>query len=122
VKSVAVLVEASLGATPSETTPIVLADAGVENVNAHVDNLVTTGVLRRVLAFTELKVLQLRDRKVVALAKTSMALPPLVEQRHHGPAIRRILRPGIQSGASTFGVSRTVAKTRCTSSRRTRFQ
>jgi putative transposase len=41
--------------TPSETTPVVLADAGVENVNAQVDNLVTTGVLRRVLAFTELK-------------------------------------------------------------------
>jgi putative transposase len=32
-----------------------LADAGVENVNAHVDDLITTGVLRRVLAFTELK-------------------------------------------------------------------
>jgi len=40
VNSVAVLVDASRGATPSETTPVVLADAGV---------------LRRVLAFTELK-------------------------------------------------------------------
>src|SRR5215472_7327808 len=55
VNSVAVLVEASRGATPSETTPVVLADAGVENVNAQVDELITTGVLRRVLAFTELK-------------------------------------------------------------------
>jgi hypothetical protein len=55
VNSVAVLVEASRGATPSETTPVVLADAGVENVNAQVDDLITTGVLRRVLAFTELK-------------------------------------------------------------------
>jgi putative transposase len=55
VNSVAVLVEASRGATPSVTTPVVLADAGVENVNAHVDDLITTGVLRRVLAFTELK-------------------------------------------------------------------
>ncbi len=55
VNSVAVLLEASQGATPSETTPVVLADAGVENVNAQVDDLVTTGVLRRVLAFTELK-------------------------------------------------------------------
>ena len=36
-------------------TPVVLADAGVENVNAEVDDLITTGVLRRVLAFTELK-------------------------------------------------------------------
>jgi putative transposase len=32
----------------------VLADAGVENVNAQVDDLITTGVLRRVLAFPEL--------------------------------------------------------------------
>jgi transposase InsO family protein len=53
--SVAVLVEAGRGATPSETMPVVLADAGVENVNAQVDELITTGVLRRVLALTELK-------------------------------------------------------------------
>ena len=51
--SVAVLVHASRGATPSETTPVVLADAGVEN--AQVDDLIATGVLRRVLVFTELK-------------------------------------------------------------------
>jgi putative transposase len=53
--SVAVLVEAGRGATPSETTPVVLADAGVENVNSQFDELITSGVLRRVLAFTELK-------------------------------------------------------------------
>ena len=47
VNSVAVLVDASRGATPSATTPVVLADAGVENVNAQVDDLITTGVLRR---------------------------------------------------------------------------
>jgi hypothetical protein len=33
----------------------VLAEAGVENVNAQVDALLDTGVLRRLLAFTELK-------------------------------------------------------------------
>jgi len=55
VNSVAVLVEASRGATPLEATPVVLADAGVENVNALVDDLITTGVLRRGLAFTELE-------------------------------------------------------------------
>jgi putative transposase len=55
VNSVAVLLDASRAAAPSETTPVVLADAGVENVNAQVDDLITTGVLRRVLAFTELK-------------------------------------------------------------------
>jgi transposase InsO family protein len=53
--SVAVLLDASRGATPSETPPVLLADAGVENVNAQVDDLITTGLLRRVLAFTELK-------------------------------------------------------------------
>ena len=53
--SVAVLVEAHRGVTPSEATPVVLADGGVENVNAQVDNLITAGVLRRVLALTELK-------------------------------------------------------------------
>ena len=50
-----VLVEASRGAMSSETAPVVLADAGVENVNAQVDELITAGVLRRVLAYTELK-------------------------------------------------------------------
>jgi putative transposase len=53
--SVAVLLEASWGATRSASAPVVLADAGVENVNAEIDALIDTGVLRRLLAFTELK-------------------------------------------------------------------
>ena len=53
--SVAVLLEASRGATSSNTTPVVLADSGVENVNAQVDELINTGVLRRLLALTELQ-------------------------------------------------------------------
>ena len=55
VNSVAVLLDASRGATSSDTTPVVLADAGVENVNAQVDALISTGVLCRILAFAELK-------------------------------------------------------------------
>jgi putative transposase len=55
VNSVAVLLDASRGATCSDTTPVVLADAGVENVNAQVDALISTGVLRRILALTELQ-------------------------------------------------------------------
>ena len=39
VNSVAVLVEASRSVTPSAMTPSVLADAGVKNVNAQVDDL-----------------------------------------------------------------------------------
>jgi transposase InsO family protein len=53
--SVAVLLDATRGAVGSTTPPVVLADAGVENVNAAVDALIETGVLRRLLAFTELK-------------------------------------------------------------------
>jgi transposase InsO family protein len=53
--SVAVLLDASRGATRSVETPVVVADAGVENVNAQIDALIATGVLRRLLAFTELK-------------------------------------------------------------------
>jgi len=55
VNSVTVLLDASRAAAPLDTTPVVLADAGVENVNAQVDALIETGVLRRLLAFTELK-------------------------------------------------------------------
>jgi putative transposase len=54
VNSVTVLLDASRAAA-SETAPVVLADAGVENVNAQVDELIHTGVLRRMLALTELK-------------------------------------------------------------------
>src|SRR4029453_725621 len=55
VNSVAVLLEASRGAAHSANVPVVLADAGVENVNAQVDELIASGVLHRLLAFTELK-------------------------------------------------------------------
>jgi putative transposase len=47
VNSVAVLLEATRGATRSTSAPAVLSDAGVENVNAQVDALIETGVLRR---------------------------------------------------------------------------
>ena len=53
--SVAVLLEASRRTTSSETTPVVMADGGVENVNTQVDELITSGILRRVLAQTELQ-------------------------------------------------------------------
>ncbi len=55
VNSVAVLLDASRDATPSDTAPVVLADAGVENVNAQVDEFIDAGVLRRLLALTELQ-------------------------------------------------------------------
>ena len=52
--TVAVLLEATQGTTRTASTPVVVADAGVVNVNAQVDALIATGVLRRLLAFTEL--------------------------------------------------------------------
>jgi len=54
VNSVTVLLDASRAAV-SGTAPVVLADAGVENVNAQVDASIHSGILRRLLAFTELK-------------------------------------------------------------------
>jgi putative transposase len=53
--TVAVLLAASRGATRSASVPVVVADGGVENVNAQVDALIATGALRRLLAFTELR-------------------------------------------------------------------
>lgn len=55
VNSVAVLLEASQHATEPARVPVVLADAGAENVNAQVDTLIAAGALRRLLALTELK-------------------------------------------------------------------
>jgi hypothetical protein len=51
---VAVLVEASRMRRPQRRLGRA-GGRGVENVNAQVDDLITTGVLRRVLAFRELK-------------------------------------------------------------------
>ena len=53
--SVAVLLAATQRVTVSQGVPVVLADAGVENVNAQIDALLATGVLRRLLAMTALK-------------------------------------------------------------------
>ena len=52
--TVATLVEATRSMAPAGTQPTVLADAGVENVNAQVDELIGSGILRRLLAQTEI--------------------------------------------------------------------
>ena len=52
----AVLLHASeMSRSPAGETPTVLADGGVENVNRNVDELIESGLLRRVLAMTELR-------------------------------------------------------------------
>jgi putative transposase len=110
VNSVAVLLEASRRATSSDIPPVVLADAGVENVNAQVDELITTGVLRRLLAFTELKFSNSMIEAWWRSFETSMALPPLAGPCHHRPSTGSVLRRRTQPPASAFGVSRTDAR------------
>jgi len=53
-KTMEVLVEAGRGARHSEASPTLLADAGIENRNQAVDDLVSSGAVRRVLAQTEI--------------------------------------------------------------------
>ena len=101
------LLDASRAAAPSDTAPVVLADAGVENVIAQVDELIDAGVLRRLLALTELQFSNSMIEAWVALPETSMALPPLARQRHDRPSTRGVLRRRTQPRASAFGVSRT---------------
>ncbi len=52
--TVSVLLEAARHVVPSEGPPTLLADGGVENFNASVDELIDSGLLRRVLAMTEI--------------------------------------------------------------------
>ncbi|MSR47426.1 MAG: DDE domain-containing protein [Planctomycetes bacterium] len=53
--TVAVLVEAGQSVHGSAQLPTVLADAGVENKNGSVDALIASGLLKRVLAQTEIR-------------------------------------------------------------------
>ena len=53
--TVTILHEAESKRSDRTETPIVLADAGVENVNKSVDEVVESGVLRRILAQTEIR-------------------------------------------------------------------
>ncbi len=75
--TIALLLEAELGTARSDEPPMVVADAGVENVNAQVDELIHSGVLRRVLALTELlnSVIVLKQFNVFAVAKHSIPGP-----------------------------------------------
>ncbi len=52
--TVSVLLEAVRQVDPSGETPTLLADGGVENFNAGVDELIESGLLRRLLAMTDI--------------------------------------------------------------------
>ena len=109
VNSVSVLLDASRAAAPSDTTPVVLADAGVENVNAQVDALIHTGVLRRLLAFTELKFSNSMIEAWWRSLKHQWLFLPPIGQHGHRPSPGGVLRRRTQPCAATFGVSRTDA-------------
>ena len=56
--SIAVLVEAAkgvVGVSDAGESPMLVVDGGVENFNGDVDELIKSGVLRRVLAMTEIE-------------------------------------------------------------------
>jgi putative transposase len=53
--TVTVLLEASQSTVASDEVPKVLVDGGIENMNRNVDKLIESGLLRRVLAMTELR-------------------------------------------------------------------
>jgi hypothetical protein len=55
-------------------------------------------------------VFKLDDRSVVALAQTSVTVPPSARERRDDPPVGGVLRPRTQPRASTFGVSRTDAR------------
>jgi transposase InsO family protein len=52
--AIAVLLQAGRSALGIQPPPTVMADAGVENVNGNVDALIQSGLLRRVLAMSEI--------------------------------------------------------------------
>ena len=52
--TISILLEAARLALPSSEVPTVVADSGSENVNGQVDELIESGLLRRVLALTEI--------------------------------------------------------------------
>lgn len=51
--TVTILQEAARGTVSVEDTPTLVADGGVENINAGVDELIETGLLRRVVALKD---------------------------------------------------------------------
>ncbi len=51
--TVAILRDAARGAVSAEEMPTLVTDAGIENVNAGVDELIVSGLLRRVLALRD---------------------------------------------------------------------
>jgi transposase InsO family protein len=119
--TVAVLVEASRGATPSATTPVVLADTGIENVNAQVDDLIASGALRRVLALTELK---FSNSMIEAWWRSLKHQWLFLHSLDSVTTVRRLVAFYVQEHIQVLPIRRFAdrRRTRCTSAEGTRFQ
>ena len=109
VNSVAVLLDASRGATPSDDDASRVGGRGRRERECPGRRPDHHGRAAPGLGLHGTEVLELHDRSVVALPETSVALPPLAGQRHHRPSTGRVLRRRTQPRASAFGVSRTDA-------------
>src|SRR5262249_42489071 len=106
---------------PSETTTVVLADAGVKNVNSHVDALITTGVLRRVLAFTEL---QFWNSMIEAWWRSLKHHWRFLHSLDSVSTVRRLVEFYVQEHNGVFPIAHFADRrpTRRTSAAATRFQ
>jgi hypothetical protein len=88
--------------------PTLLADAGVEIVNERVDELIDAGLLRRVLAMTEIRASNSMI-EAVADPQAPVAVPPLARFRGQGASARRVLRGGAQRATTPLGIRRADA-------------
>ena len=98
-----------------------MADAGVENVNAQVDELITTGVLRRVLAFTELK---FSNSMIEAWWRSLKHQWLFLHSLDSVTTVRRLVAFYVQEHNTVLRIRRFGDRrlTRCTSAEATRFQ
>ena len=89
--------------------PTLLADAGVENCNGAVDRLIDSGLLKRIVAMTEISFSNSLIEVVVAGTQAPMAISEHARHGGHVGEAGRFLRRRTQHAASTFSVSRSDA-------------
>jgi len=109
--AIAVLLDAARHAVASRKAgaPMVVVDGGVENFNERVDELIASGLLRRVLAQTEIAFSNSMIRGVLADDEAPVVVPE--HARHVGcvAAARDVLRGGAQRPDPALGVPGTNA-------------
>ena len=106
----AVLIEAGRAVERSESRPTVLADGGVEDDNGAVDKLVSSGMLRRLLAMTETRFSNSLIEAWWRVLKQPMALSAPARLGREGPRPGRLLRRRAQLEAPAFRLPGTDAE------------